>query len=164
MNEQIAFVNYSEAYHSQMVSLLEEFHMYLVHIDPMRRLRIQPGYGEAELKKILQQTTELEGLFLLAVAGEEIAGFVTTTIYRQTPEDLLGTNPSNIGRLTNLYISPLHRQKGLGTTLVHKAEEYVLSRGCDVMKIEVFVPNDAAKKLYEKLGYQPRDIDQIKKL
>lgn len=160
----ITFINYSEYYHAQMVKLIEEFYQYLIHIDPLKRLRIQPGYGEAELQKVLKQTSDQEGLFLLAVTNNEVAGFITAIIYRQTPEDQLGVIPSSIGRVTNLYISPLHRQKGLGTTLIHKAEEYVKSKSCDVMKIEVFVPNEAARNLYTKLGYQPRDIDQVKKL
>ncbi|CAN5194190.1 hypothetical protein BH09PAT1_BH09PAT1_3110 [soil metagenome] len=161
---ELNIIEYNKKYHDQMVSLLEEFYQYLIHIDPIKRLRILPGYGDAELKKVLNQIAEQEGIFYLAVAGSEIAGFITATIYRQTPEDQLGVIPSSVGRVTNLYISPFHRQKGLGTTLIKKTEEYVKSKGCDVMKIEVFAPNEAAQSLYQKLGYQPRDIDQIKTL
>jgi ribosomal protein S18 acetylase RimI-like enzyme len=160
----IQIITYDNSYALPMVEVLEEFYQYLIHIDPLKRLRIQPGYGETELKKILDEIKSKEGIFYIALNGNEIAGFVTATIYRQTPEDLLGTIPSNVGRLTNLYVSALNRQKGLGTTLLHMAEEYVKSKECDVMKIEVFAPNTPARNFYEKLGYEPRTIDQIKKL
>lgn len=164
MSHEVKIIEFDETYHDQMISLLEEFHQYLVHIDPLKRLRIQPGYGEMELGKILSAIHEKEGVFYIALDGNEIAGFITAIIYRQTPEDLLSTIPSSMGRITNLYISPLHRQKGLGTTLMTKAEDYAKSKGCDVMKVEVFAPNEAARSLYNKLGYELRDIDQIKKL
>jgi ribosomal protein S18 acetylase RimI-like enzyme len=34
----------------------------------------------------------------------------------------------------------------------------------DALRVEVFAPNDRARKFYERLGYVPRDIDQIKLL
>ncbi len=160
----ISIVSYKEEYKEQMVELLEEFYQYLIHIDPLKRLRIQEGYGDAELKKIREDISSKEGIFYLALSGNEIAGFVTAVIHRQTPEDLLGTIPTNIGRVTNLYVSALNRQKGLGTTLLEKAEVYVRSKGCDVIKVEVFAPNTPARNFYAKLGYEPRTIDQIKKL
>lgn len=161
---QMKIITYEEKFREQMIELLEEFYQYLIHIDPLKRMRIQPGYGESELKKILDETKSKEGVFYIAHDGNEIAGFVTAIITRQTPEDLLGVIPTTIGRVTNLYVSALNRQKGLGTSLLQKAEEYVKSQGCDVMKIEVFAPNEPARNFYEKLGYEPRTIDQIKKL
>jgi ribosomal protein S18 acetylase RimI-like enzyme len=161
---QIKIISYEEHFKNQTVELLEEFYQYLIHIDPLKRLLIKPGYGEAELKKILAEIEAKEGVFYIAVINNEIAGFVTATITRQTPEDLLGVIPSSIGRVTNLYVSALNRQKGLGTTLLQKAEEYVKSKGCDVINVEVFAPNEPAQSFYAKLGYQPRKIDQIKKL
>lgn len=160
----IQIISYDSSYARQMIELLEEFYQYLIHIDPLKRLRIQPGYGETELKKIVEQINAQEGIFSIAVDGDEIAGFVTATIYHLSPEDLLGTIPTTIGRVTNLYVSALNRQKGLGTALLQRAEEYVKSQGCDVMKVEVFAPNEPARNFYKKLGYEPRSIDQIKKL
>lgn len=163
-SSQIKIVDYEEQFKERTIELLEEFYQYLIHIDPLKRMRIQPGYGETELKKILKDVGSQEGVFYLAVNGDEIAGFVTVVIHRQTPDDLLGVIPTTIGRVTNLYVSALNRQKGLGTSLLQKAEDYAKSQGCDVMKIEVFAPNEPARNFYEKLGYEPRTIDQIKKL
>lgn len=155
---------YSDEYKERMVELLEEFYQYLLHIDPLNRLLIKPGYGEAELKKILKEIQASEGIFYIAVTNHEIAGFVTAIIYRPTPDDLLGVIPSSSGRVTNLYVSALNRQQGLGSTLLQKAEEYVKSKDCDAMNIEVFVPNEPARSFYQKMGYEARKIDQIKKL
>jgi len=157
-------VTYDSSFEKRAVEVLEEFYQYLIHIDPLKRLLIKPGYGEVELKKILAEIEAKEGIFYIAVIDDEIAGFVTATIYRPTSDDLLGVIPSSTGRVTNLYVSALNRQKGLGTTLLQKAENYAKSKGCDVINVEVFAPNEPAQSFYAKLGYQPRKIDQIKKL
>jgi len=159
---EIKIISFQKEYERMVINLLEELHQYLVHIDPLKRLRIEPGYGEMELKKILKEIELMEGIFYLATIGDEVAGFVTATIHRQTSEDLMQAVPSSVGRVTKLYISPLHRQKGLGTTLLKKAEEYARSKECDAMKIEVFAPNEPARSFYGKHNYQPLEIDQIK--
>jgi len=48
--------------------------------------------------------------------------------------------------------------------LMEHIESYFQSEGCDTAKVEVFAPNAPARRLYEKFGYQHRDIDNIKKL
>ena len=43
-------------------------------------------------------------------------------------------------------------------------EKYLLQRGCDVIRVEVFVPNQDAYQFYKNLGYQDMDIDLIKQV
>jgi len=138
---EIKIISFQKEYERMVINLLEELHQYLVHIDPLKRLRIEPGYGEMELKKILKEIELMEGIFYLATIGDEVAGFVTATIHRQTSEDLMQAVPSSV---------------------LKKAEEYARSKECDAMKIEVFAPNEPARSFYGKHNYQPLEIDQIK--
>jgi ribosomal protein S18 acetylase RimI-like enzyme len=45
---------------------------------------------------------------------------------------------------------------------MHAAEQYLMQHGCDVLRVEVFVPNQGAHAFYRKLGYQDMDIDMVK--
>jgi len=52
-----------------------------------------------------------------------------------------------------LYVKPEARRKGLGVELVRAAAEYVQSQGADTLALEVLESNAAAKRLYERLGF-----------
>jgi ribosomal protein S18 acetylase RimI-like enzyme len=47
---------------------------------------------------------------------------------------------------------------------MQQIEAYFAAQGCDTVKVEVFAPNLPARRLYEKFGYEWRDIDTIKRL
>ncbi len=72
--------------------------------------------------------------------------------------------PSCPGRITELYVDPLSRRKGVGRRLMQAAEGYLINQGCDALKVEVFAPNEPARRLYASLGYAVRDIDLFKRV
>ncbi|MGB3298600.1 MAG: GNAT family N-acetyltransferase [Phormidesmis sp.] len=53
-----------------------------------------------------------------------------------------------------LYVAPLHRHKGLGTALMQQAQSWAKAQGYQQISLQVFEDNEAALKLYAKLGYQ----------
>jgi ribosomal protein S18 acetylase RimI-like enzyme len=53
-----------------------------------------------------------------------------------------------------LYIAPEHRHQGLGTALMQHAQSWAQQQGYQHMSLQVFEDNDAAMRLYTKLGYQ----------
>lgn len=53
-----------------------------------------------------------------------------------------------------LYVAPQHRHQGLGTALMHHAQSWAKEQGYQQMSLQVFEDNEAAMKLYAKLGYQ----------
>ncbi len=160
----IQIVSYENEYKDQLIHLFEDFQDYLVKLDPMQRLRKQSGYGEHTLTKTIQEIEENNGVFYVALDGDTIIGFSCGIVEKQSPEIFLGVIPSTQGRIIELYVDKKYRGKGIGTTLMKKVETYLKQKGCEVVKVEVFAPNDLAKNLYEKLGYEARDIDNIKKL
>jgi ribosomal protein S18 acetylase RimI-like enzyme len=46
------------------------------------------------------------------------------------------------------------RSQGIGTSLVHSAEQLAVERGCRVAELGVEDSNPAARRLYERLGYR----------
>ena len=53
-----------------------------------------------------------------------------------------------------LYVAPQHRYRGLGTALMRHAQSWAKEQGYQQMSLQVFEDNEAAMKLYAKLGYR----------
>ena len=55
--------------------------------------------------------------------------------------------------LEDLYVSPQSRSKGIGTRLVEFGIERARERDCQAIKLDTNEDNQAAMKLYSKLGF-----------
>ncbi len=58
------------------------------------------------------------------------------------------------GRILTLDILPQARRFGLATNLMNTAEERLRTLGCTEIYLETAVDNEAALRLYRKLGYE----------
>ncbi|NJN59148.1 MAG: GNAT family N-acetyltransferase [Leptolyngbyaceae cyanobacterium SL_5_9] len=63
-----------------------------------------------------------------------------------------------------LYVLPAYRRKGIGSALMHHAEEWARRRGDRQMGLQVFVANQPALSLYQKLGYTSQSVWMVKPL
>lgn len=78
----------------------------------------------------------------IALIEDDPAGFI---VARHTQEE---------GEIITLGVLPNHRRQGLAQTLIRLAESHLKSAGGKMMFLEVAANNQAAKSLYEQLGYQ----------
>ncbi len=146
----------------QLLALFETFPCYRVALDPLGRMRHTPGYEAVVLDKDLHDVREHRGKFTVAVDGPTVLGFVIGIIHeRKNQPDVIDFTA---GRITELYVDEAVRGQRIGTMLMEHIETYFASQGCDTAKVAVFAPNAPARRLYEKFGYEWRDIDTIKKL
>ncbi len=83
---------------------------------------------------------------LLALDANEKVGYVTIVFgkFRKVGE----TAYIVVGVRTS------HRGQGIGTALLNEAEKFARSHKMHRMELEVFERNEAAIRLYEKLGFQ----------
>ena len=58
--------------------------------------------------------------------------------------------------LAELYVVPHRRRTGIGRALMHAALHEARQRGADTMEIGVDEPDQAARSLYESLGFSHR--------
>jgi len=82
---------------------------------------------------------------LMAKIGEEIAGFIIGLIYN--------TKSEKIGHVLTLDVARKYRRKGVAIELMRKLEEKFRENDVKECFLEVRIDNEAAKKLYKKLGY-----------
>jgi len=64
----------------------------------------------------------------------------------------------NEGHITNIAVSPNHRQKGIGTLLVNALINIAKEKEMIGLTLEVNINNTNAQKLYTKLGFKPEGI------
>ena len=64
-----------------------------------------------------------------------------------------------IPEIQDVFVAPDRRRNGVATALSHAAENEVQRRGYDRISLSVGLANQAARALYEKLGYEPAGID-----
>lgn len=160
---QIKIQEYSDNYFSQVATLFDEFQGFIAWIDPLKGNVWRKGYGQVATKETLEDVREKEGTFLLALDGEKVAGFIAGVIKHAAEiEQFTSAIPQDEGRITELYLSGEYQHQGLGRKLMTAAEDFFQKKGIKVVRVEVFAPNDSARKFYEKMGFKERSLDLIK--
>lgn len=90
---------------------------------------------------------------LLARDAGRIQGFVMVHI-----ETGLFDQDTTRGVVDNIYVRPPDRDRGVGSTLLDAAENHLADQGATVIAIEVLAANTAARRLYERRGYEPHRV------
>jgi GNAT superfamily N-acetyltransferase len=58
------------------------------------------------------------------------------------------------GMLTDLYVLPRFRMKGIGSLALYEVEDYCRERGIRTIELQILNHNRAAKKFYKHAGFQ----------
>ncbi|MEW6126823.1 MAG: ribosomal protein S18-alanine N-acetyltransferase [Acidobacteriota bacterium] len=62
--------------------------------------------------------------------------------------------PDNTGHIVALGVSPVHRRRGYAEQLMDAVENSFTHQGINAVRLEVRTSNQAAQRLYLKLGYK----------
>ncbi len=105
------------------------------------------AYSQMELNGFVLRRNAITLVAELASVGDgsphqRIIGYAVAQPSRKT------------GRILTLDISPEARRLGLGYRLMQECEQRLRDVGCGEAYLETAVDNDAALRLYHKLGYQ----------
>ena len=138
-------------------------HDYLVDLDPIRRLRRKPTYGEVFFESSYKQVIEGNGkIFIASDVGVDV-GFVSGFIEKQSEKNLLELIPTKLGIVADLFVVDTHRRRGIGEALLEYMENYIRSQGCDNLWVNVVAFNPALE-FYRNKGYMEREVGLIKKI
>ncbi|WP_414040937.1 GNAT family N-acetyltransferase [Acidithiobacillus sp. M4-SHS-6] len=54
----------------------------------------------------------------------------------------------------NVVVDPVYRDHGIGQQLMNWVENYARQQHCEIMVLDAYVTNQAARRFYERNGYQ----------
>lgn len=89
---------------------------------------------------------------LAAVFGVEFAFFVAE--HRGRVVGCVGVMGQALPLINSVAVHPNFRRLGIAEALVREAESFTLSRGHDIVSLDVLEHNAPARTLYQKLGYE----------
>jgi len=110
--------------------------------------------GEYRRYRVVYQRAyaeSLRGRRVLLVA--ELQGLIIGQIFVQV-DSTLAAGSGRAAYLYALRVRPEYRSRGIGTELVREAEALLRQRGFGRALISVAKDNDAARRLYERLGFE----------
>ena len=97
--------------------------------------------------------TEFPETFLVAELDGDIIGYVMCRIeYGFSHLRRLGL--ARKGHVVSIAVREQHRGKGVGSMLMHTAQEAMLAKTATECYLEVRVSNSQAMELYQRLGYK----------
>jgi GNAT superfamily N-acetyltransferase len=144
----------------QMLVLMEEFW-------------IKYNRGELltdELKELAEykdyqslMRSELEKYFTwesyVAEENGKLLGFVCARI-----EDKEYKVLDKLGYIEELFVTETVRGQKIGTQLLEKIISVLKEKGCNVLGIDAYAPNESALKLYRKLGFIDHNVVLMRKV
>ena len=104
--------------------------------------------AEAAIRKGTMYVEEADGHIVAAakIDQEQVPEYADASWTADAPED-------KVLVLHTLVVSPTDAGKGYATAFVHFYEDCARERNCPYLRMDTNERNDAARKLYRKLGY-----------
>ena len=160
----MGIIEYEEKYLEDVRDLLVELEKYIISIDKDNLDQIHKDYRELMALHDLKEVKEYNGKCFLAVIDDKVVGLVMGIIPEYGEYDYLDYKCPKRGVITELVVTKNIRSKGIGKELMKRIEEYFIAQGCEYVLIDVFAYNNRALEFYDRNGYHPRMIVDIKKL
>ena len=96
------------------------------------------------------------------LAAENGAGQPLGFIHIETHTDYF--TGEEHGHVSDLVVASTAEHRGVGKALMAAAEEWARGLGFRLLSLNVFTENHGARKLYDRLGYQPDTMKMVKVL
>ncbi len=163
--EKLKVRKYQKADFPRIKKYMEQLYDFTSSLDDLGRMKRQSGYGGVFTNDLLIKVKETGGVIYVATNVENVVGFVACTLIRPSEKgNLASIRPIKDGRVDKLFVEEDYRDQGVGTELMKTAEDFFKKSGCDLARVEVFIPNTNAHRLYGKLSYEDRVVDMVKRL
>ncbi|WP_226012648.1 GNAT family N-acetyltransferase [Halomicrobium salinisoli] len=117
---------------------------------------ILPGENRATIRESVDHHLVADEL-LVARRDGVVVGFVMFTVENGRFEQ-----DADRGIVENIYVTPAHRGRGVGSELLAAAERTLEDRGVDVVALDVMADNEAARRFYRRHGYEPHRVQMEK--
>lgn len=118
--------------------------------------RVVPAANRESVRESIARHV-VDGGVLLARADDGVVGFVMFGPATETME-----RDRERGVVSNVYVEPDARGRGVGSALLDAAEARLVAAGADEVTLEVMADNEAARRLYRRRGYEPHRVQLAK--
>jgi ribosomal protein S18 acetylase RimI-like enzyme len=160
----VVLQDYQRGDEEMVKQLLHELNREIEAADPQKLIKNKPGADEYFVKQVLDLVETKQGFVVLAFRSGQAVGMVVGYVTEQDEEEKLDMKPAQLGYISELYVRQAYRGKGLGGRLLAIAEERLRERGCNLVKLEVFVPTSRSVQFYRQNGYGEREVVMMKEL
>ncbi len=118
------------------------------------RLALWPEcLGPASQKETEEILSSERTTAFLALHGDRVVGFAEVS----TREYVEGCTTRPVGYLEGIYVHPDFRKKGIARALVHNAESWSRSQGCEEFGSDTHVDDDASIAFHNAVGFRETD-------
>ncbi len=108
---------------------------------------LQTAYNLERVRRFLESRIR-QGRIVVAYFNDELAGISTFA-----PDGFILDSPVKVWEISDVWVEPHARRKGIASALVNFCEHECLMRGASEVRLTVYSQNEAAMGLYESLGY-----------
>ena len=98
------------------------------------------GYEPGYLERYWKNGEDI----ILVAADDDVIAYLAVEVHREDVDYIY---------LDDLSVTEKKRRNGIGTSLIHKAEDYAMELGLEDILFHVEKTNTSALRLYERLGY-----------
>lgn len=126
-----------------------------------------PGHAMADghLAYLEDQCRAADGLVLMALLGGTPCGFAVGFTEAYDDGDLhIEPSLKRYGEITDLYVEPVYRHRGVARALLAAMEAHFRRRGLASVRLSVLHDNLGARGLYQSAGYRAADVVYVKSL
>lgn len=96
----------------------------------------------------------------IAVVDKKVVGIIVGKIYRT----LKVAGYERRGYMSNLYVKPRYRRRGIGKKLVEKTIDWLKSKDAKAITLEIHNENKVTINLYHKLGFKDFTTKMVKRI
>jgi ribosomal protein S18 acetylase RimI-like enzyme len=149
-------------------SLMTQLQSHFAAVDKMGESRAFTSTGEAEqyIDQGLQDIRDMNGACFVAEYNQSIVGFVQGIVDTHEKQVMhnLGHHEGIDGWIGLLIVDTNYRKLGIGKRLIVTMKKYFVEKNCKTMRLKVMSDNTEAVRVYEKLGFEPKDIEMVLEL
>jgi ribosomal protein S18 acetylase RimI-like enzyme len=128
--------------------------------DPQRFLAARPGTPEGYASFISTQLEDTDKAVLVADDSGEMIGYAYAAVEGYDYMALRGP----AGVLHDIIVDPEHRGRGVGQLLLEATLEFFRSRGVPRVVLSTAERNEAAQRLFTRMGFRRTMIEMAREL
>lgn len=155
-------VSYTDEKKEILAELIIELIDIIIPMDTDKLSQRRESYKDEYIPYLLQQVSQNEGQIYFLEVDQKIVGVVAGIIKKTESPWTSETKIKIAGGVLELYVRPDYQKFGFGKILMEQIENYLTNKGCEIITVEAFYPNEKAKQFYQKIGYKPRNIEYMK--